>query len=74
MEDEDAQNDFLLQLFDAIPKNIELFEEETVNNCKLIKKMHCKYRIPSAWFEDFMTSEKYNFIYGVASVLVLVEL
>lgn len=64
MENEDAKNDFLLQLIDAIPKNRDVFELETETNNKLMNKMHYKYRISSTWFEDFMSSEKYNDTYS----------
>lgn len=57
MDSEDVQNKFLQKFIEARPVANRLFSKETTANGKLLRRIHCKYRIPSIVSEDFMSSE-----------------
>lgn len=57
MDSEDVQNKFLQKFIEARPVANRLFSKETTPNGKLLRRIHCKYRIPSILPEDFMASE-----------------
>ncbi|XP_050543670.1 uncharacterized protein LOC126906828 [Daktulosphaira vitifoliae] len=56
MENEDIQNKFLQKFIEARPVANRLFSKETTANGKLLRRIHCKYRIPSIITDDFLTS------------------
>lgn len=57
MENEDVQNKFLQKFIEARPVANRLFSKETTANGKLLRRIHCKYRIPSIMPDDFLTSK-----------------
>lgn len=57
MDSEDVQNKFLQKFIEARPVANRLFSKETTANGKLLRRIHCKYRIPFIVSEDFMSSE-----------------
>jgi hypothetical protein len=59
MDNDDVQNKFLQKFIEARPVANRLFSKETTANGKLLRRIHCKYRIPSIVPEDFMLSEYY---------------
>jgi len=63
MDSEDVQNKFLQKFIEARPVANRLFSKETTANGKLLRRIHCKYRIPSFVSEDFMSSEFYNCVF-----------
>ncbi|KAE9531529.1 hypothetical protein AGLY_010735 [Aphis glycines] len=56
MDSEDVQNKFLQKFIEARPVANRLFSKETTANGKLLRRIHCKYRIPSFVSEDFMSN------------------
>ncbi|XP_025413031.1 uncharacterized protein LOC112685391 isoform X1 [Sipha flava] len=54
MDNDDVQNKFLQKFIEARPVANRLFSKETTANGKLLRRIHCKYRIPSIVPEDFM--------------------
>lgn len=60
MESEDVQNKFLQKFIEARPVANRLFSKETTANGKLLRRIHCKYRIPSIVADDFLSSESSN--------------
>lgn len=56
MDNEDVQNKFLQKFIEARPVANRLFSKETTANGKLLRRIHCKYRIPSIVSEDFMSN------------------
>lgn len=58
MCDETLQNDFLQNIIEAKPVADRLFSTETTSDGKLLRRVHCKYRIPlDAALENFVSSE-----------------
>ncbi|XP_050421472.1 uncharacterized protein LOC126833922 [Adelges cooleyi] len=60
MENEDVQNKFLQKFIEARPVANRLFSKETTANGKLLRRIHCKYRIPSIVTDDFLTNVNYD--------------
>ncbi|KAF0768946.1 Uncharacterized protein FWK35_00025671 [Aphis craccivora] len=56
MDSVDVQNQFLQKFIEARPVANRLFSKETTANGKLLRRIHCKYRIPSFVSEDCMSN------------------
>jgi len=56
MNSEQVQNTFLLKIIKAQPVANRLFSNETSNG-KLLRRIHCKYKIPYLVSENLMSSE-----------------
>lgn len=69
MDSEDVQHKFVQKFIEARPVANRLFSEDTTVNGKLLRRVHCKYRIPSFVSEDFMSSEFYNIVFVKNNIL-----
>lgn len=57
IDNEHEQNKFVRKFIEIKPIADRLFSKDTSANGKLLRRIRCKYRIPSIVSEDFMSSE-----------------